>query len=245
MIRCYADAADWTDEVILLSEEESHHLLHVLRVRPGQAVTVFDGGTRVLAARVGVLPSGARRLPLHPAGPAEGVPPPPDVAVELVLALPREQKLDWILQKSTELRVAAIHPVFTRNAMVRIDSGKAAGKRARWERIILNAAKQSGNLRPPILHHPLGWSEWLGRCASHDLMLLGSLAAGARPMRDVLPAQRPRRVALLIGPEGDFTEEERLAARKAGAIDITFGPVVLRTETAALYGLSVLRYVWE
>jgi len=245
MIRCHAEASDWSDERVLLPEEESHHLLHVLRVRPGQVVTVFDGDTRVVEARVGVLPAGERRLPLHPTGPAAGVPPPPTVPVDLVLALPREQKLDWILQKSTELQAAAIHPVFTRNALVRIDARKERGKRARWERIILNAAKQSGNLRPPVLHSPTGWEDWIARCAPYDLMLLGSLAPCAKPFRDVIPLARPRRVALLIGPEGDFTEDEREAARRAGARDVTFGPVVLRTETAALFGLSILRYVWD
>lgn len=226
-----------------MPESESHHLLHVLRVRKGDAVTVFDGRGRMQNAIAGSV-SDNGLLELHPSGPPEECTPEPKVAVDMVLALPREQKLDWVLQKATELRAAAIHPVFTRNSLIRLDASRETRKMKRWQSIIINAAKQSGNLRPPTLHYPKQFGEWLASTPTYDLLLLGSLDPAAEPLHTLLPTLSPQRVALLIGPEGDFTAEERAAARRFGAVDISFGPVVLRTDTAALFGLSVLRYAW-
>jgi 16S rRNA (uracil1498-N3)-methyltransferase len=239
-MRCFITPSDWTGDEITLSPEESHHLLHVLRARPGQTIEVFNGagGTglaevRAVAGKCVTVAVRERRSVPRPAA-----------QFTLVQALPREQKMDLIVQKATELGAAAIVPVLTEHAVVRLKPDQAAEKQERWTRIVLNAAKQSGVAWLPEVRTPQPLSAFLASRPAFDAFLLGSLAEGAEPVGDVLRRIRgsARTIAFAVGPEGDFSAGEIDAFRAAGAVPVSLGASVLRAETAALYALSVLRY---
>lgn len=237
-MRCYIHPDDWLKSEIDLPAEEAHHVAQVLRAKPGDSVDVFNGcggfGTAVVETagkRGTTLTLGDRRQA-----------PPPPVSVTLVQGLPREQKMDLIIQKAVELGVSAIVPVLTEHAVVRLDGERSAGRKARWDRIALGAAKQSGNPWLPRIDAPIALADFLASRPAYDLFLLGALAGQPRPIRDVLRGATPRTAAAAIGPEGDFSPAELQALLHAGAVPVTFGPIVLRAETAAIYVLTCLQY---
>lgn len=240
-MRCFIDPADWTKDVVELSLDESHHASRVLRAREGSVLHVFNGcgdtgsATVVLAGgrRVGVRIT-ERQSHAQPA-----------LRVSLVQSVVREQKMDWIIQKATELGVAAIYPVTTAHTVVQLDAGRASSRAARWARVALEAAKQSGNPWLPRIEPAGRLDEYLARGDSDETLLVGALAPDARPLIEVLrglPRTPPVRVSVLIGPEGDFTADELAGMVARGAIPVGFGSTVLRAETAAVFALSALRY---
>jgi 16S rRNA (uracil1498-N3)-methyltransferase len=242
-MRCYAEPAAWTSDVIELGTEEAHYLRDVLRAKPGQVLRIFDGqGREADAELVEVLRRGARVRVLQ-----QRYVPPPSTALVLVQALPREQKMDLIVQKATELGAARILPVISERSLVRLSEHDLAAKRERWERIALNAAKQCGSCWIPEIRKPAPLHDRICDMERPGLFLLASLLPDAEPLREVLHralATRPPSVAVLIGPEGDFTAGESAAARNAGAVGVRLGPLTLRSETAALFAMSVVRYAF-
>jgi 16S rRNA (uracil1498-N3)-methyltransferase len=163
--------------------------------------------------------------------------PKPAAAVNLVQAVPKPDRWELVLQKAVELGATAIQPILTQHTEFR----PHPRNQERWEKIVLNAAQQCEVRWLPQLR-PLGTLDVvLSSLESYDLVLIGSLYEGARPLREA-DLKEKKRVALLIGPEGDFTEEEVDAAVNAGAVPVSFGERILRTETAAIFGLSVLAY---
>lgn len=239
-MRCFIPPESWSTGTMLLDAEERHHLVDVLRADAGTEIQVFDGAGREAVARVESIGRKEVRLSMV----QQTVHPAPAVAVTLVQAVPREQRMDMILQKATELGAAAIQPVIAERNVVRL-RGEDEGKRERWQKIMLNAAKQCGSVWLPQLAPVRPALEALAGLPPTDLCLVCSLEPDARPLREVLQearARAPRRITCLIGPEGDFSAREYAAARQAGARPVTFGASVLRVETAALYILSVLRY---
>ncbi len=238
-MRCYIRPEEW-DRAVLLDAEESHHLLHVLRAEPGLRLEVFDGQGRTGSAEF--LEAQGKRALIHLL--EQRVDQPPLPRLVLYQALTREQRMDLILQKSVELGVQEIVPLATTNCVVRLREDQAEDKRARWEKILLNAAKQSGAAFLPDIAKPCTLPQALAR-AQGGRLLIGDLSDKARPLHEVLREAReapPGEVGILIGPEGDFTPEEREQAIAAGAQPVNLGPHVLRTETAALFALSILRY---
>lgn len=225
---------------MILPADESHHLAHVLRAAVGQPVVVFDGEGREADAEIAAIGRDGVTVKLMQQRQISRLP----VAFTLIQALPREQKMDLVLQKGTELGIAEILPVVSDHGVVRLrERGEA--KRERWEKIILNAAKQCGVAWLPRVGEPRGLMETLGDLTRFDLLILCSLEPDARPLREVIAEARPlapRSIALLVGPEGDFSSRELGAARRVGARPVTLGPHVLRAETAALYALSILKY---
>ncbi len=239
-MRCFVPAEQWARDPLVLDADETHHLAHVLRAEVGWTVVVFDGAGREAEARILELGRDRAALALlhHRAVPR------PAVALSLVQALPREQRMDFILQKGTELGVSEIVPVVSDHAVVRLKEGDAA-KRERWEKIVLNAAKQCGAAWLPTVRPVRPLMDVLKEVPTCDAMLVCSLEPDARPLRDVIAEVRkiqPRSLAFLVGPEGDFSSRELAVARQAGARPVNLGPAVLRVETAALYVMSVLKY---
>jgi 16S rRNA (uracil1498-N3)-methyltransferase len=238
------------NDSVVLSPDESHHLARVLRVEPGQELTLFDGqGTRAK----GVIDSVTKKEVSVRVMNRETVPP-PAVEITLIQAVCKPDRFEMILQKATELGVTDIQPIVTANAS--LPAGKIEKMIGRGEAIIRNASQQCGTAWLPHFHRLRRGTDIFPNIGNFDAVFIGSLHPNAKPFKEALrqlheaggtPAIRtagvpPASVALLIGPEGDFTEEEVTAAVKAGAIPVTFGKQILRTETAAIFGLSVLAY---
>ena len=229
----------WSAPDPALTGDEARHFAQVLRGRPGDAITVFDGCGRRAVATVGSISRGRVGLAIGPAS----TPQPPQPRITLVQAIPKGKTMDAIVQKAVELGVAAIHPIITRQTIAQ-PGGDKAGK---WRRTALEACKQCGQDALPEIAEPTTFSAWLAADAhggaAGPLRIIASLAPGARPLREIL-GDHPATTAatLLVGPEGDFTADETTAALDAGFHPATLGPIVLRVETAALFCLAALRY---
>ena len=156
--------------------------------------------------------------------------------------------MDLIVQKATELGAASIAPLLSERTIVQIDPEDSEKKRAKWQEIVIEAAKQCGQNWLPEIAIPLSPKSFFEQGNRYDLMLLASLQPDARGLKTVLAeveketGKLPASVLILVGPEGDFTPAEMALAKSHGCRPITLGPIVLRTETASLYCLSVLAH---
>jgi len=254
-INSYTPPGTLKNDLIVLSPEESHHLARVLRVEAGQELTLFDGqGTRA----EGVVDTVTKKEVTVRITARETVPP-PAVEITLIQAVCKSDRFELILQKATELGIWRIQPVITQNAS--LPAGKIEKMAERGEAIIRNAAQQCGTAWLPEFQPLEKFAAVLPMIGKLDAVFIGSLHPDAKPFKEAfrhlskaagtaairtasVPLALPniKTAALLIGPEGDFTEEEVNAAVAAGAIPVTFGKQILRTETAAIFGLSVLAY---
>jgi len=233
-INSLIDSKELQKDVATLFSEEAHHLVRVLRVKAGQEIVLFDGAGQVAEA---VLESVSKQLITARVQHRFSIPA-PTVQIDLMQALPKLDRWDLILQKGVELGVRHIWPLKTQHTIFSPNEKR----HKRWEKIILNAAQQCEVRWLPVLHSTQDLSFICTQLSEYDLVLVGSLYDGAQPLRKVLAGKTPKKVALLIGPEGDFSEKEVQLLQQAGAIPVSFGDRILRTETAAIFGLSVLAY---
>ena len=261
MMRCLINASQWAADEIELSPDESHHLVQVLRVRVGEQVGLFTGrGHNAQATFIAVRQKQALVRVLSA---TRCTTPPPSVAVTLIQAIPKHALMDGIIQKAVELGAQAIQPLITERVIIRLSTGDgqstgdgrstgdgqsssaAERRRGRWQKIALEATRQCGVAWMPSVLPVRSLPEITADLARFDLCLVGSLHADARAFREAVTKARLhslKSIALIIGPEGDLTETETMALREAGAQLVSFGNAVLRVETAALYGLSLLHY---
>lgn len=243
MTRCFVNPAQWNQPEISLSPEESHHLLSVLRAGRGKQITLFNGqgqvatgrllGTKKGQVRVKILEDTRHNVP-HPS-----------VSITLIQAVPKHSLMDFIIQKATELGVSAIAPVLTERVIVRWTDREIQKRHTRWQRIALEAVKQCGLNWFPDIQPAVPLSDLLPQLSLFDQCIVASLHQKARPFREVINTMNRKTIktiALVIGPEGDLAEHETKAMLSAGAVLARFGPNILRVETAALYGLSLLTY---
>lgn len=219
---------------LTLTGPEHRHIGLVLRARPGDALTLFDGvGGEVEAEVIRVerteteLALGARRAV---AGPA--------VALTLLCAVPRGPRMDFLVQKTSELGVARIVPVVTERSVARPDA--EAGKRARWEKIAREAARQCGRADLPIVDPPVALAEALADPALPGRRLALFEGERRRSLRAALEGTEPAATALLIGPEGGFAPAELAVARAAGFEAVGLGERILRVETAAIVAVALV-----
>jgi 16S rRNA (uracil1498-N3)-methyltransferase len=220
-------------EVVALGPDETHHVLRVLRLRAGEPLALFDGqgreweGTIVEATARAVVV----RLAEERTDPVETPFP-----VLLVQGLCRPERLEWALEKATEVGVRGVALA----ACERSGSADPSPARLdRWRRILLEAAKQSGRRRIPELLGPLPLQEASALGTGERILL----QPGARPLADVLPA-RAEAAALAVGPEGGFTEGEVDGLRASGWTAASLGPRALRTETAGSVAAALLLHRW-
>jgi 16S rRNA (uracil1498-N3)-methyltransferase len=219
--------------------QELHHLRVVLRLTRGDRVCCFDGGgmeyvgtiTRSSPRQLAVaIQTQVRAAEEHP-------------RIWLAHSLIKGPRVDWVLQKATELGVARLTPLLTERTVIRLSEEESRKKTARWNRIIQEAAKQCGRSTLPILDSPQPFGSLLPSLNRVPLVLLPTLTIEAKPLRDELRAVSGiTEVAVLIGPEGDFSLEEIQQAIKHGAHPVSLGRLTLRTETAALSTLAILHY---
>ncbi|MCX6957793.1 MAG: 16S rRNA (uracil(1498)-N(3))-methyltransferase [Verrucomicrobiae bacterium] len=239
-MRFYLPPHAW--DAAQLNEAETHHAQRVLRLQPGAAITVFDGDGREASATIEAFHKKNASLRL---GALQQTPRPP-FEITLAQAIPKGRNMDLIIQKAVELGVTRIIPLVTDRTIVRCQDDET--KQERWQAIALEACKQCGQNWMPLVEAPCSLQESLKKKQPNDLHLIASLEKEAVPIKNVFSSSKKNSsppissATIFIGPEGDFTPEEYLLARAAGCQAISLGPIVLRTETAALYCLSVLAY---
>lgn len=214
-----------------LTAEAATHV-RVLRLREGDAITLFDGHGGEWLARIDAI--GKRdvdvTLTLHDAIERES-----PLAITLVQALATGDKMDWIIQKATELGVAAIQPIQTQRATAKLNADRAEKRAEHWQGVATAACEQCGRNRVPVIHRVQDFAAWLKTPFHGTRWLLQPSAPGLSTATITAP------IALIIGPEGGFTEDEIAAASRAGVTAASFGPRVMRTETAGLALIAALQ----
>ena len=228
----FVDEQDPDAREVLLDAEDTRHLVTVLRARDGAPVTVADGTGSVWTARFRGATGEVARLALETRRVVEA----PRPALTVVHALPKQRKLDEVVQRLTELGVHRIVPVHSARSQVQLDDRKAAKAVTRWRAIALAAAKQSRRARLPIVDDVGHWSSAFNADAPGVVCWEESTTG----LREVLGKQRePATFTLAVGPEGGLTADEVAAA---GLPHASMGPSILRTETAALVVAAAVSY---
>lgn len=213
--------------------------LHVLRLGIGEHITLFNGEGGEYVAVISSLEKKRAIVEIKTFSPREAELP---YAITLAQALPEASKMDWIIEKAVELGATAIQPIAAHRCVVRLAADRASKKLAHWQGILAAAAEQCGRNRLPHLAEPIELQPWLMQSDLHTRVLLTprtdlSLSAWARH-------HSPQPVAFLIGPEGGFTEQEEKMALDQGAVPLSMGSRILRTETAGLAALTALNAIW-
>ncbi|AMN45798.1 16S rRNA (uracil1498-N3)-methyltransferase [Steroidobacter denitrificans] len=216
----------------------AYHIVRVLRLREGAPLAVFDGKGAEFHAEISRLDKRKVTLRLleRISRISESM-----LNITLVQGVSRGDRMDWTLQKATELGVTAIVPVLSARSVVRLDEEQMRKKQAHWRGIIIGAAEQSGRTRIPALAPSMRLRDYLIQSRKSGLRIV--LSPSARTSLASLGNQ-PNQVELLIGPEGGLDDEETMAAQRAGFRPVHLGPRVLRTETASVVTLSILQALW-
>ena len=220
-----------------ITDQDAHHLTRVLRVEPGQKFEISDNHNVYLAQVETARKDLVRFIILNPIGAEQ-----PLVHTALFAALIRFERFEWLLEKATELGVGTVTPIQTDRSEKGLEH--AAGKRlVRWNRIAREASEQSRRTRLPEIGSPIRFEDALQTADGYRYALE---EAEAPPILSVLPdARQPGdRVALLVGPEGGWTDRERSAIAAAGWSPVSLGQNILRAETAAVAALAIVNAVW-
>jgi 16S rRNA (uracil1498-N3)-methyltransferase len=242
--RFYISPENWNPRELALFGGEAHHVRDVLRMKPGHRVVVFNGRGREITAEIVDLAKDEvclRKL-------QENETPALRCRITLGQAIPKGKNMDLIVQKAVEIGAAEIAPLISERTIVDLDAKETEQKRAKWQQIAIEAAKQCGQNWLPTIQTPRKLKDFFTQHSVHDLRLIGSLQPDALHLKQILSeyrvrhGDRPETILMMVGPEGDFTPAELGLAKTNGCRPITLGPIILRVETAAIYCLSVLSY---
>jgi len=242
MHRFFLPAEALLSESPTLAGDEAHHCLNVVRHGVGDKIVVFDG--RGHEATAEIVSATKREAMLRVLQRTKSAP----IACRLTLAqaVPKGKNMDLIIEKAVELGAAAIVPLLSDRTVVQLDAKEAAAKRAKWQTVALEACKQCGQNWLPEVAAPVSPKAFFEQHRPTGLLLIASLQSDSRPIKPTLASYSaehgaaPTEVTILVGPEGDFTPAELGLAKSNGCAPVTLGPIILRTETAAIYCLSVL-----
>ncbi|HZU81856.1 MAG TPA: 16S rRNA (uracil(1498)-N(3))-methyltransferase [Polyangiaceae bacterium] len=241
MVRLHVDPERLAGETVVVTDEDHRYLTRVLRLATGSRVTLFDG--RGVEADAEVIRVGPRAVELRVLARREA-PPPRGPTLTLIQALARGEKLDLVVQKTTELGVHRILPVTTARAVPRLEPLRSSSRLARWQKIATQAARQSGRADVPEVQPVVGFPIAIAAAPRDALKLLLFEGAKGQGLKQALGSieSPPATVVVAIGPEGGFTDEEVARAKEAGFTVAGLGPRILRTETAALVALAIVGY---
>jgi 16S rRNA (uracil1498-N3)-methyltransferase len=239
MTRLLVAPASLAPGTLAVTGEDHHYLFRVLRMRAGDQVTLFDGEGRQASAEVATI--GARTADLRVGEPTVA-PSASPARLTVLLSVIKGEGMDVCLPRLVELGVGRIIPVLAERGVVKLEGERAEKRRERYRAQVRAAAQQCRSGLLPLVDPVSRLGEALARVAGADLKLMLWEDPRAVPLRSVLPAEPPAQVAMLVGPEGGWTEEEVERAREAGFVAIGLGPRILRAETAAITGAAILAY---
>lgn len=219
--------------------KEVHHARDVLRLKQGAAVELIDGRGLIASATLSQL--GAVEIRVRVEDIRRETPRSPRLT--LACAIPKKGKFETIIEKTTELGVDEIIPLQTKNSDVVFKPEKAAHKQERFTQVAVNAAKQCRRATIPFIHPVTAFDDVLGSLLARGTVLIPSLSGDCRPLLATLNALPDAdHVGILIGPEGDFSDDEYQLAHQRGCLPVTLGPTVLKVETAAITTVAAVRF---
>lgn len=238
MTRFYVPSDFIVKDVIHIRGREAHHARDVMRLKVGDEIIVFDGTGKEYVGMVDVIGKDDVTAKIN-----KTIRKQVDIfRLALAQAIPKLNKMDFIVEKATELGVERIIPIITKRTIVQIDAAKARPKIDRWKKLAIEASKQSGRVTIPEINEIESFEDSLTHTKDYELAIIPCLREGPEKSKDILKNKAIKSAILYIGPEGDFTEDEISAAKAKGAKPVSLGKEVLRSETAAIAALSILNY---
>jgi len=240
--RIYTDQALTPGFSISLPPVAARHV-QVLRFQPGNLLTLFNGQGGVEGEYTATIKSMGRNDVQVLVGDFAATKRETELAVHLAIGMPANERMDWLVEKATELGAASIQPLMTERSVLRLIGERAAKKQAHWHGIAIAACEQCGRNRVPLIHAPASLNDWLKTSvepiqSANSMRLLLSLRPGTQPLAAVVGNDGA--VTFLSGPEGGLSAAEEAAAIASGFAPVTLGQRVLRSETAPLACLSYL-----
>ena len=241
MPRFHCPAPLLAGQSLALPPSAARHV-QVLRLQPGQLITLFNGEGGEWEATITRMGRSDVEVTVgaHTATERE-----PARAVTLAMGMPANDRMDWLVEKAAELGVANLQPLHTAHSVLRLAGERATKKQAHWQSVAIAACEQCGGNRVPTVQPVADFTAWLKALppvgtAKHEMRCLLSLAEGTQPLAQALQSVAgDTPVLFLSGPEGGLNPQEDAQARAAGFVPVTLGPRVLRAETAALAALTL------
>jgi 16S rRNA (uracil1498-N3)-methyltransferase len=236
-VRVYSDEQLCVGTPVCLRGDAVHHIAKVLRMRAGDSLVLFDGSGEDYSGTITDVSKKAVLVELNKVNPSTAESP---LRITLWHGICRGGRMDYVVQKATELGAHAIQPVFTARGVVRLDKQRSIKRVLHWQKVVIGAAEQSGRSCLPDIHEPRSLTDCLSRLDSTGLHVMldpnGATSFGELVIND-------QALTLFTGPEGGFTPEECSAAQEAGFQLVSLGPRVLRTETAPVVALGIAQSI--
>jgi 16S rRNA (uracil1498-N3)-methyltransferase len=219
-----------------LDDQAFAHLIRVLRMNDGDPVRLFNGDGHEYAGQLCDVQKKSASVLIGDILRSEADTP---LKLQLGQVVSKGDRMDFTIQKATELGISDITPLWSERCEVRLKGERLDKKMEHWQKVAISACEQSGRNRIPAIHQPQYFADWAKNNNADVRLLLHPHRQ--KPLRDY---PQPASVALLVGPEGGFSEQEVEMAMSSGFAGLTLGPRILRTETAALAALSVFQFQW-
>jgi 16S rRNA (uracil1498-N3)-methyltransferase len=237
-LRFFVPTESLQPDQVIIAGEPFHHLRNVLRVKPGCLLVLLDGAGQCCEVRLDQLQANQATARVTRRWQAQEQ----RLSITLIQSLPKGDKLEYILQKGTELGVSCFQPVETEHSIPSLNPSKLDKRLQRWQRIVSEAARQSRRCILPEVKAPDQLARVLERSSSELKLVLWE--SGAVPLAQALPQDPPAAASLLVGPEGGFSKAEVDTITAAGFKAVHLGPRILRTETAGLAATPILQYLY-
>jgi len=241
MARFYVPQPKIEGELLKIEGKEVRHIRKVLRLGTGDEIVVFDGSA--VEYRGTIVEEGPSIVVIRV---KDILPSTTESSLEITLAqsLLKGEKMDYLIQKATELGIKEILPFFSSRSIPLLDKSKRVGRHHRWEKVAIGAAKQCGRGVIPRIGDIQEYSEMLGSASPDFLLFILWEREGARLRKVLQRLEGKKRIFFIVGPEGGLSEQEVEEAKGKGFIPVTLGKRILRSETASLCLLSILQYEW-
>ena len=237
MNRYYLSASSWEEKNLTLSGEEARHAIRVMRIKLDEQLEIFDGCGHSAVCTATHVTRNEVSCEIQSTQHQE----PSSFPITLCQAIPKGGNMELIIQKAVELGIHAIQPLITTRTVARPDS--LAKKREKWQRIALEACKQCGQNYLPNIEEPINFQQWIKNLSPFDSNLVAALDDRSVHLKTHLEKSPfTGSIGLLVGPEGDLSPEEYNQAYATGFQPISFGGIIMRVETASIYGLSIIQH---
>jgi len=229
-------------QISILEQEEIHHLRHVLRMKEGDQITVFNGRGQEASGRI--LSYHQKEVRIQICSVQERKERAPWLI--LACAVPKKSKFELIIEKATELGVHEIIPLKTQRTEISLNEERSKKKNQRFQTVAINASKQCQRATVPVIRPITKFSSALDDLSTRSRIIIPSLMGDRKNLLETFrEIKSPQAISFLIGPEGDFTKEEYVQARKSGCLPVSLGETVLKVETAAISALACAHLVFH
>ena len=244
MHRLYCPSQNISDNKIIIdNKDQVHHAKNVLRLQVNEEVVIFDDKGNEYRSVLDKL--SPKSMIFKVKDKKNFILNPSKIKITVACAIPKDSRMDEIIDKLTQLGAQRIIPLETERVIVKLDKHKKILRQERWKKIALNASLQSQRNTLPILEPIKKIGQLLSDSGSFDLKLIPTLTGERKPLKEILKESKSKNILVIIGPEGDFTSGELDSAKKAGCIPVSLGDLVLRVETAAVAVVSFIRLYYE